>query len=78
MSDNVCIPLDGFSEDDILDIHGRLASALRAIGLSGHPLDEAVSACFQETVRIVKRERQVDAKRRSGISLLRTQSRIAP
>ena len=54
-------------EDELTALHERLAFGVRQTGLSGHALDEAISAAFTRCVQIIERERGIYDKRRSTI-----------
>jgi hypothetical protein len=58
------------SEDDIVDLHDGLAAVFRGVGLSGHSLDQAISAAFRAAIPVVERERVVDRQRRENIRVV--------
>ena len=60
------------SEDEITELHARLAFGIMQTGLTGHALDEAISAAFTRCVQIIERERAVGDKRRSNIQVVET------
>lgn len=55
------------SEDEMLLLGSRIASALRLAGLKGPALDEAIAAAFREAIRPIERERAIDWTRRATI-----------
>jgi hypothetical protein len=55
------------TEDDIVDVHSKISSALRMAGLKGKALDQAIAAAFTEAVRAIERERGMDQQRRATI-----------
>ena len=59
-------------EDEITELHARLAFGIMQTGLTGHALDEAISAAFTRCVQIIERERAVGDKRRSNIQVVET------
>lgn len=64
------LPLIGIDEGDVADIHGKIANAMRAIGLTGHALDEACAEAFRSTAVIVMRERKAQENRENGLRLV--------
>ena len=60
-------PVEHMDEDEITQLHERLAFCVRSTGLIGHALDEAISAAFVSCVRIIERERAMQDKRRATI-----------
>ena len=42
-------------EDEITELHARLAFGIMQTGLTGHALDEAISAAFTRCVQIIER-----------------------
>jgi hypothetical protein len=60
-------PLHYMDENEIVELHERLAFCVRMTGLSGHALDKAISAAFTACVAIIERERSIHDKRRATI-----------
>jgi hypothetical protein len=58
------------TEDDIIDVHGRISFALRMAGLKGAALDEACAAAFREAARAIERERGIEWKRERVVRLV--------
>jgi hypothetical protein len=64
--------VEHMSEDELSELHARLAFGIMQTGLVGHPLDEAIAAAFGRVVQIIERERAVGDRRRSNIQVVKT------
>jgi hypothetical protein len=60
-------PVQYMDEDELTQLHERLAFGVRMAGLQGPALDEAISAAFTRCVAIIERERAIYDKRRATI-----------
>jgi hypothetical protein len=64
-------PLWHISEDDLVLLGERISSALRAAGLKGPALDQALAAAFREAIRAIDRERSKDWSRRATLKVVK-------
>jgi hypothetical protein len=62
--------IHGMSEDDVVDVHGKLAVCLRSIGLTGASLDHALAGAFRATAEVIERDREVAAQRTQTLTLV--------
>lgn len=65
-----CARTIGFTEDEVLEQHEVLRSAMRRLGVKGPALDEATSAAVQTAQRELLRERFLDWRRRRSLAVV--------
>ncbi|MCO5058600.1 MAG: hypothetical protein M9905_12130 [Rhizobiaceae bacterium] len=58
------------SEDDLIDAHAKIENAMRAIGLFGPALDEAIASSFKTVIDLVERDREIAEWRRASLRLV--------
>jgi len=56
--------------DEVVELHNRIAFALRMAGLKGAALDEAIAAALREAARAVGQQRAIEWKRGKTVRLV--------
>ncbi|MCG6115220.1 MAG: hypothetical protein MEQ84_08475 [Mesorhizobium sp.] len=71
LDDDAGFPMPNMSEDDIFDVHGKIANCMRSIGLTGASLDHAIAGAFRATIEVIERDRVAHASRASNLTLVK-------
>ncbi|WP_421952117.1 hypothetical protein [Pelagibacterium sp.] len=58
------------TEDDIVDVHGKIANCMRSIGLTGASLDHAIAGAFRSAVTAIESNRRADEQRAATLRLV--------
>jgi hypothetical protein len=69
-SDAEPIPVEHMDEDELRDLHDRIAFTGRMQGLQGQALDEAIASAFAAVVRAVEQSRASYDNRRSSLRVV--------